>query len=182
MTNKSTTERRLTASVIAIIVLSICLAFTTVALVYSTVSVEGSFFSTGRVSIDLNGGKSVINEDEFIFEPGMTVYKDFYIENTGTCDVYYKIYFSNVSGGLADFLEIEITDGDELLYSGTPSELGRADVAAADDILRLGERRELRIYFRFPSDSDNSAQDLFLSFDLAADAVQVKNNENKEFN
>ena len=117
------TAKRLTASVAAVIVLSICLCITTFALVYSTVSVNNNLFQTGGVRINLNDGKPVIEEHEFLFEPGMTVEKDFFIENHSTWDVYYKLYFEHVEGGLADVLEVAIRQGEKTLFSGKVSEL-----------------------------------------------------------
>ncbi len=178
---KSNTARKLTASVVIIFVLSFCLAITTLCLVYSMVAVKDNAFFTGTVKINLNDGESVINEGEFLFEPGMTVKKDFFIENESSCEVYYKVYFQNINGGLADVLEIKICDGDKVLYAGSPSELSRDALSAADDILRVNEHRDLQIYFHFPEDAGNETQNLFLSFDIAADAVQVKNNTEKEF-
>ena len=53
----------------------------------------------------------------------MTVNKDFTLSNTGTADVYYKLYFRDVSGELADVLEVTLTDGSDVLYTGTLSGL-----------------------------------------------------------
>ncbi len=182
MQNKTKTAKRLTASVVVIILLSICLAVTTFALVLSMVSVEDNLFKTGTVKINLNDGKPVIEENEFLFEPGMTVKKDFYLKNESSCDVYYKLYFQNVNGGLADVLEVKICDDDKVLFVGTPKSLNKENIGAADDTLRLGEIKELQIYFHFPEEAGNETQNLFLNFDMAADAVQTKNNSDKEFN
>ncbi len=178
---KSKTAKRLTASFAIIVLLCVCLAVTTFALVYSMVSVEDNLFVTGTVKINLNDGEPVIRDNEFLFEPGMTVKKDFFVENQSSCDIYYKLYFENVSGGLADYLEVKICDGDKVLFEGTPAELSKAKVMAADDILHLNEIRELQIYFHFPENIGNEAQNLFLNFDFAAQAVQVKNNTDKTF-
>lgn len=87
--NQKTTSKKLTASVVTVFVLAICLCITTFALIWATVSVENNLFHTGIVKINLNDGKPVIEEHEFLFEPGMTVKKDFFIENQSTWDVYY---------------------------------------------------------------------------------------------
>ena len=179
--SESKTAKRLTGGIIAIIILAICLAVTTFALVYATVSVENNLFHTGEVKINLNDGEPVIREHEFIFEPGMTVIKDFFIENESTWDVYYKIYFDDVSGGLADVLEVTIKDGDKTLYSGTASKLTRQNVIAADDTLKIGERRDLTVVFHYPESSGNETQNLDLKFTLCAEATQTKNNPNKLF-
>ncbi len=181
MKRKMTTAHRLYGCIILIVILSLALALTTFALVYSTVSVEGNLFESGYVGINLNGGKQIINEDEFIFEPGMTVTKDFYIENMSSCSVYYRLYFENVSGSLAEVLEVSVNQGDKVLYEGKASTLMKENVKAADDSLEIGERRELTITFHFPEEAGNEAQNLYLSFDFAAEATQMKNNENREF-
>ncbi len=181
MPNNNKTAKRLTASVAVILLLSVCLAVTTFALVYSMVAVENNFFQTGHVKINLNDQQPVIREDEYLFEPGMTVKKDFFVANEGSCDIYYRLYFQNVSGGLADVLQVSIYDGDKLLYQGTPNQLSQSAVTAADDVLRLGESRTLQMQFYFPPQVGNAAQGMYLNFDFAADAVQVRNNVDKSF-
>lgn len=178
---KSAIAKRLTGSMIAIIVLSICLCCTTFALVYSTVSVENNLFHTGIIKINLNDGKPVIEEHEFLFEPGMTVEKEFFLENQSTWDVYYRLYFSDIEGGLADVLEVSIRDGDKVLFSGKISDLTKDKVGTANDILHLRERRNLVVSFHFPEEAGNETQLLYLSFTMGADAVQTKNNPNKLF-
>jgi len=181
MNSRQSTGKKLTLSIVLAIVLSLILCTTTYALFYATVSVKENYFKTGIVDIDLNGGKPVIEEHEYLFEPGMTVEKPFYIQNRSTWAVYYKIYFDNVEGGLADVLEITVLDGDKVLYEGTASSLSRQSVVATDDILLVGEKRDLTIRFHYPEDSTNVTQNWELRFDLCADAVQEKNNPGKEF-
>lgn len=180
--NRTKTEKRLTGGVVTVILLAICLAITTFALLWSTVSVENNLFHTGSVEINLNDGEPVIREHEFLFEPGMTVKKDFFIENNSTWDVYYKIYFDNVEGGLSDVLEITIKDGDKTLYSGTADKLTKQNVVAADDTLKIGQKRNLTVYFHYPESSGNNTQGLDLTFTICADATQTKNNPNRLFN
>ena len=106
MADNSKTAKKLTGSIITVIILSLCLCITTFSLVWATISVDNNLFRTGSVKINLNDGKPVIEEHEFLFEPGMTGKKDFFIENESSCDIYYKLYFDNVDGGLADVLKI----------------------------------------------------------------------------
>ena len=181
MANNSKTAKKLTGSIITVIILAVCLCITTFSLVWATISVDNNLFRTGSVKINLNDGKPVIEEHEFLFEPGMTVKKDFFIENESTWDVYYKLYFENVTGGLADVLKITVNDGEKTLYQGTVKDLNRTDVTAADDVLKIKERRELTVYFHFPEEAGNDTQNLTLTFDMCADAVQTKNNPNKAF-
>lgn len=176
------TVKKLTAGIVTIIVLAFCLSLTTFALLYTTVSVEGNIFTTGNIDINLNDSKPVISEHEFKFEPGATIEKSFFIKNESSWSVYYRLYLDNVDGGLADVLEVTIKDGDRVLYEGSPKELNKKNVIAADDKLSVGERRDLTISFYFPKEAGNSAQGLTLTFDICAEAVQTKNNPNRLFN
>ncbi len=178
---KSKTVKKLAGSVIAVVILSICLCITTFALVYSTVAVEDNLFHTGMVKLNLNNGNPVIEEHEFLFEPGMTVEKEFFIENQSSWDVYYKLYFQDIEGGLADVLEVYVRDGGRVLFSGKVADLTKDKVGAADDILKRNERRNLTVSFHFPEEAGNTAQALYLTFTIGADAVQTKNNPNKLF-
>ena len=178
---KLNATNKLTISAIVLVILSLCLCITTFALAYSIVVVENNIFQTGYVSINLNNQQPVIEENEFLFEPGMTVQKEFFIKNNSTGSVYYKLYFDNVEGELAKHLKITISAGDKVLYQGTVAEINE-NVAAADDELDVGEKRILLITFEFPQSVGNEAKAQHLYFDLRADAVQTKNNPNRVFN
>lgn len=181
MKGESKTSKSLTGSIVIIVLLAIGLCVTTFALFWTSISVENNIFRTGLVKINLNDGNPVIKEHEFLFEPGMTVEKTFFIENQSTDDVYYKLYFENVEGGLAKVLLISIFDGDNELYSGTAEDLDKDSVGAADDILRLNEKKELKIVFHYPENVGNDTQNMSLSFNLGAEAVQTRNNPNRLF-
>lgn len=179
---KTRTYQKLTGGIFTVIVLAVCLCITTFSLVYATVSIENNLFQTGKVELNLNNGRPVIQEHEFIFEPGMTVQKNFFIENNSTWAVYYRIYLENVTGGLADVLEVTVKNGEKVLYTGTANTLSRQNVTAADDILQLKEKRNLTVAFHFPEEKGNEAQNLNLTFTLCAEATQAKNNPQKSFN
>lgn len=181
MNEQDRTAKRLRSSVAAVVILSVCLCITTFALFFPVVAAGDNVFQTGRVEINLNDGRPVIEEQEFLFEPGMTVEKDFFIENHSTWDVYYKIYFTNIEGSLSDILDVTIKQSDTVLFTGKVSDLTREKVGAADDILRLNERRNLKMVFHFPEEAEKEAQNLYLTFDIGADAVQTKNNPNGLF-
>lgn len=181
MNGENKTVRKMTLSIASVIILAVCLLFTTLALVYSVVSVDNNLFTTGKVKINLNDGKPFIEEGEFIFEPGMTVKKDFFIQNESTLDVYYKIYFDNIDGGLSDVLDVTVSDGNNVLYTGKVSELTKENVSACDSLLKLGERKTLSVTFHYPENALNSTQNMYLTFTLGADAVQTKNNPDKLF-
>lgn len=178
---KTKTAKRLTGGIVVICILLISLCITTFALVYATVSVEYNIFSTGTIKINLNDNKRIIEQDEYLFEPGMTVDKEFFIENNSTWSVYYKVYFKNVSGGLSDIIKISILDGEEILWAGTAKELDGVGVSGAEKALEIGERRTLTIRFYYPPESDNQGQNQVMAFDLCADAVQTKNNPYRLF-
>ena len=60
MKNNGSTARKLTGSIVAVVVLAVCLCVTTFALAWATVSVDNNLFHTGTVKINLNDGKPVI--------------------------------------------------------------------------------------------------------------------------
>lgn len=175
------TRKKLIISTVLILLLAVCFCVATIAIAISMARVENNEYGTGVVKINLNDGEPVITQDEFIFEPGMTVNKDFFLQNQSSCDVYYRIYFQNVEGGLKDVLQVSITSEGELLFSGTPNQLSKKNVMISDAELKIDETKDMQISFYFPKEAGNEAQDMSLSFDLAADAVQTKNNTNKEF-
>ena len=176
----------------------ICFVTTTFALISNKVTVEDNYYQTGTLKVDINGGNPIIEENEFNFEPGMTVVKSFYIENRSTCDVYYRLYLDELKGDLANIIEITITiddddnnsSNDTVLFSNVKaSNLSKdsindfiKDNPNSVDELDEGESKSYKIYFHYPSDSNNSGQDKSLSFKLSVEATQSKNNTNKEFN
>lgn len=173
--------KKMNNGIMSIVILSVCLCITTFALVYEILSVKNNLFHTGVVELNLNDGKPIIEEYEFLFEPGMTVEKDFFIENESTWSVYYRIYMDEISGGLADVLEVTVRDGEKELYSGTAKDLTKEKVLAADDQLEMKERKTLTISFYFPKEKGNGTQQQDLSFKLCAEATQTKNNPYKQF-
>ena len=181
MNGNTNIVRKLRWSIFVVIILVICLCATTYALVLATISVNNNEFQTGTVQINLNDGNPVIEEHEFLFEPGMTVVKDFFVENESSCDVYYRLYFSEIQGGLADVLEITVLDGAKVVYSGLASGFTKENVNAASEILRMDERCDLTMILHFPESAGNETQNLTLSFVICADAVQTKNNPEREF-
>lgn len=175
------TMKKITANIVAIVMLLVGLCITTYALSVEVLVVKDNYFNTGTISINLNDGKPIIEEGEYLFEPGMTVQKEFFLENTGTWEIYYKFYFDNIIGDLANYIEVEILDGTKSLYKGTMAELSKDEVLVADDTLGILEKKVFKISFHMPENIGNVAKNLTLSFDLRADAVQTKNNPDKLF-
>jgi hypothetical protein len=48
-------------------------------------------------------------------------------------------------------------------------------------MLQVGEKKTLSVYFHFPENRGNDTQDLTLTFNISADAVQTKNNPKRVF-
>ena len=174
-------RKRLSVGIWLTVVLLVALAVSTVALWYTSVAVEGNLFQTGTVSLNLNDGVPVITEEEFLFEPGMTIVKDFFVENESTIDVYYRIYFENVEGSAAEVLDVTIKDGDRVLYSGKAMGLTKEKAKSSEDVLQVDETVWLTAIFHLPENAGNVAQKKDMLFDICADAVQTKNNPDKLF-
>ena len=64
--------------------------------------------------------------------------------NNGTWAVYYKLYFSQVSGSLGDVLDVTILDEDDnILLTGKLSELTQETIPAMESTLDSGQRQDL---------------------------------------
>ena len=151
-------------------------------------------------SLPINSDSNDIELKDFLFEPGMTVVKAFTVKNESSCDVYYRLYLDELEGDLADVIEITITiddddndsSNDTILFSNViASNLSKDSINDDDfikdnpnsvDELEEGESKSYKIYFHYPSDSNNSGQDKSLSFKLSVEATQTKNNTDREFN
>ncbi len=175
-------DKKINKTIITIIILIICLSISTFALVYSRVTVKDNIFITGGVSININDGQPVIQDNEYLFEPGMTIKKDFFIENKSSIAVYYKIYFDHIEGDLKDIIEVTIKDGDTTLYKDKLANITDDNTLAYTSPLQVNDKKYLTIYFYYPSSSGNEGQGKSLSFNLCVKATQTKNNEGRLFN
>ncbi len=178
---KQTSSRKISYTFFSILLLIFCTCYTAIALMYEKAEIKDNFFETGSISINLNDGKAVINEDELLLEPGMTIKRNFFIENTGSSPAYYKLYFEDIEGLLANVLEVEIKEGKTILFSGRLPELTQKNVKAADDILNANEKKDLTLIIKVPKNTPSKYQNTKLTFRLSADAVQTKNNNDKNF-
>lgn len=181
MNKNKNASRKLIINIITITFLVLCLCITTYAATRKS-ALAKEFFQTGEVKININDGLPVIDGDGLLFEPGMTVEKSFFVKNEGTCDVYFKVYFQNANGRLANVLNIKVLDGDSVLFDGTPQKFNEFNAAMGTNALKPNERKDLTMLVCYPETSDNSGQGCDLTFDLCAKAVQAKNNTNKDFN
>ena len=165
MKKRSSTEKKAYGSIAAVIILFTMLAITTYALISAIVGVDGNIFETGTVDI----------------EPGYSAKKDFTVENKGTADVYYRLYLENVSGSLTDSLSFEIYDGDVLLFSGSAGEFTRETPCINSKVLEAGKTDTLTAVVKMEESAGNTYQDAGITFDITADAVQAKNNQDISF-
>lgn len=171
-------QKRFKRSLIATVTMIFGLSFASYALSISTFESKGNPFYTGSIQINLNDGKPIIETGEVRMEQGMTIIRDFFIKNEGTGNAYYKIYFSELDGDLADVLEVTLKDVDhgKLLYQGLAKNMTKENAETADDILNPGDLRNMTIQFFLPVAAEDTEQGSELSFDLEVMAVQVKNN------
>lgn len=179
MKNEKSPLRSMWTSVAVILILVCCLTVTAVALVYGTVKITNNSFTTGNVEINLNDGKPVIQQYDFLFEPGMTVEKSFFVENESTCSAYCKVYMDKIEGSLAPVLDVTVFDGEDVLYSGKASDFTKQ--AVTDELLAVSQRRDMTIRFHYPEGAGNETGNGKLSFVLCAEAVQTENNPDHQF-
>ena len=165
----------------AIIVLLVMLIITTLALFSSIAEADGNVFQTAQVKISLNGGEKIFHDDDFQLSPGSSIEKSFTVKNESNVEAYYRLYFENVNGPLENAVEFQIYDGDNLIYQGKPAQLVKTDPCLAPRSLQAGETHTLSIKAVMLDASGNTYQNAYLEFDVAADAVQVRNNPDKKF-
>ena len=172
-------KRRLAVSVLVLVLLIGMCVLTAYAASLITREVKNNYFQTGIIDIELKADEIDLKN----VEPGGTYVRNFSIENKGTWEVYYKIYFSEIKGALKDVLEVQIYPKghpEEVLFSGLLGDMTQRQVQLADDTLDVDEIKELTISFHFPEERGNDTQERSCEFKICATAVQTKNNPNKE--
>ena len=141
---------------------------------------DGNILGTGELRVNLNDGKPLVTEEDVI-GPGCDIEKTFFIENLGNYDAWYKLYFENVDGKIADIVEVTIQSGEKVLLQGKVSELTADRVSAMEELLPKGARKTLTATFHIPETYGNEIQKQSVTFRLGAKAVQANNNEAKDF-
>lgn len=178
------TKRLAIFRAILLIILILMLAATTYALVNlaQAEKVEENLFQMAKVEIDVNDDELVFDKDTWI-EPGTPLEREMTVTNSSSEDVavYYRLYLSDLEGGLEDVIEFTIYHGDKLLYQGKASELTLENPCVDDEALPSGETRTLTFYALLPEEADGSYQGGYLEFDIQVDAVQERNNPDIEF-
>ena len=181
MDKPTKTRRRARASLAAAVVLAVLLVLTTVALGASFVRVDDNLFEAGRVEIARNGGKPVFTGGDLNIEPGHTLVRDFTVENLGTAEAYVRLYLQDVEGTLGQVLTFSVYDGEELLYTGSADAFTRDNPCVMERPLAAGETRTLTAVVHMREDAGNRYQTGGIAFTIAADAVQVRNNPERDF-
>lgn len=181
------TNKKFFRSMAVLVLLIVGLTITTMALMRETLQLNDHTFETGRMKINLNNGqklkfRDVNGNDIAYFEPGMTVVSDFFVRNEGTNDMYYRFYFDQVEGELAEVVHVTILDGNEIIFEGDMRNMDRKHSSAVDDVLAINESKTLTIMFTVDQNSGNQYMSKYLAFALNAEGTQVRNNPNREFN
>ena len=167
-------RRRLFLGIFLTVLLVLMLGITSLALIYQKVTVEENLFQTGTVSIISLNEEPVFDLEKV--EPGMVLKEDFILRNDSTCDVHYRLYFTNVDGEMAEIIQVEVFDADTAIHEGIMADMNGQKSEGANGILREGEQRAMTIVLKVLEDCENLMQGQALTFDLNADAVQVVNN------
>lgn len=179
-------KKRLSISVAALVTLCLSLCICSFALGYTFMMVENNMFNTGVIDIELHDNEFILADgrSEFLFEPGMTVFKTFSIENRSADPdgIYYKMYFKDITGLLADVIDVTILDSaGNTVLSGKLADLTREKVTMTGS-MSMGQNMNFTAQFHYPEASGNEGQGTETTFILCAEAVQAKNNPSKSFN
>ncbi len=171
-------NKKLQINVITLLLLCLGLCITSFALSYTVIKIESNYFKTGEIKINLNDGMAIIDENDPLFEPGMTVEKEFFIKNNGAEPIYYKLNFTGVSGELSKAIVVTILDENRLeLVSGKLYEFETSKELIGS--LSRYEKQDLIARFHFPEDEGNEYKGKSLEFKMSAIAVQTKNNDSE---
>lgn len=137
----------------------------------------------GRANkVNINDGVAVFEEDEIRLEPGKSVSRVFFIENESRRKVYYRLYFENVTGQLAELAIVSLYSGDKLLYQGRALDLKESNAESVDEKLLSQERRYLRIEVSLDENVDNKASSQFVKFDIRIETARTIFNRKRSFN
>lgn len=175
------TKQRAWRAIIAVALLFIMWAITSYAFVASFISVEDNLFETARVKINLNEGNLIFDENDFQMEPGRTLVKEFTVRNDSTVPVYYRLFLENLQGPLQEALTFKLYDGDQLLFETPMKDFVKDTPFVCNQILEVNETKVLTAHVTMDSVKGNKYQNAGVSFDMVAQATQVKHNTNKVF-
>ena len=119
--NDKRLKRKITTMVVILLLLVCGLTITSFALANSIAQIrENRFEMSEGVELEING----IDVTNIVYEPGGKYESEFTISNIGTLDVWYRVYFTNVTGDLKDVTSVTVKeeDGDKVGVSIRSSE------------------------------------------------------------
>ena len=168
----------LTAAVVIVALLGILLSY--VFFSVNAVSEKDVRLAQGKFDIVLNDGKPVLGDD-ILFEPGMVIRKDFTLENKGTANSFYKIYFSELPQELAERINVSIMDGKQTLVSSSLFEMTKETAIIMNDNLLAGEKEVFTLCLELTEEIENVEQGMEYTLDMFVEAAQRENNPEAEF-
>lgn len=190
-------KKRIVAASAVLAVLISAYLVTSLMLAASSLEVRlgNHIFRTETMKIGIHGVLDGERSEELTFsgangkpitlvEPGMTLRGDFCVVNDSTFDVYYRLYFSRLEGGLKDILQATILDKEtgEVLYGPVAlSSMESADNFPQGKTLASHQSRDMVLELYFPKDAGNEYQNQSLSCEINVDMTQVRNNDGQEY-
>lgn len=175
-------HKRMIAAMLSIVFLLLVLG-TAWALFWAHATIPNNRFEMGSIAVDLNEGQPILPDEGVHLEPGRTVVEDFTVSNVGSAECYYRLHIANLQGALAPALHVTIVrpaDG-ATLYSGSAIDLERGDLCQSPTPLAPGATDTLTMQVKMSEGSGNESQGTDVTFDVALDAVQARNNTGREF-
>lgn len=177
---KHITKKKLIAIIATLVFFTAGLAVTSYALVRSFIEVDSEITMGDGVDLNINDGAPIIDTANIVYEPGGTYISSFTLENRGSIDVWYKVFPTDASGELRDYITVTVKEQD-----GTVMCQGNMGDIKSDDInvgaLLAGEKKTLSVELYFIPGADNTAQGKTVSFKITASATQKQGNPDKDF-
>ncbi len=134
-----------------------------------------------KVKINFNDGAPLM-ESSVALSPMETWTGRAFIENTGKCSVYYRLYLKNIDGALSDKIELTVMIDGNIFYQGVASEFTINNAIVSEKEFNKGEKADVLLILFFNAETEDEGQSKDFRFEVQVDAVQTKNNPNKLFN
>lgn len=173
-------KQKLIVTAAAVVIALLGIVVSSAVFSVNVVSEKDVRLSQGSFNIVLNDGKPVLGED-ILFEPGMTIRKDFTLENKGTTNSFYKIYFSELPMEVAELIHVSILDGTQTLSSATLYEMTKENAIIMNDNLLAGEKEVFTLCLELGEEIENVEQGMEYVLDMFVAAAQRDNNPEAEF-
>lgn len=180
--NSEKAKRKGQLLIAEIILLSVMLLITTYALFSNVASVNNNTFSAQGVSIEINNGERLFNEENLLLQPGKSCEKIFTVKNTGSADAYFQLFLENVAGNIVDAVNFEIcTSSNEIVYKNNAHDFTKANPYIHNVAIKAGQEIQLKMVVGMADGAGNTYQDSSIVFDVVAQSIQAKNNDSKVF-